>query len=90
VDIEYIVKHSGAKLILVDHEYASLVINTGVPTILSQDTGRLDDPYEAFLSSGRRFSQERGWAGLELEEDENAGASLNYTYAFNDAYVSLY
>ena len=78
-DVEYIIKHSGAKLILVDYEYASLVDNTGVPTVISQDTGRLGDPYEAFLSSGRIFSKERGWAGLEMEEDEGAGATLNYT-----------
>jgi len=78
-DIEYIVQHSGAKLVLVDHEYASLADGTGVPTIVSRDTGRPGDPYEAFLSSGRKFSQERGWASLELEADENAGASINYT-----------
>lgn len=78
-DVEYIIQHSGAKLILVDHEYVSLVEDVSVPTIVSLDTGRVGDPYEAFLSNGRRFSQERGWAGLEMETDEGAGASLNYT-----------
>jgi hypothetical protein len=87
-DIEYIVRHSGAKLVLVDHEYVSLVDNTGVPTILSRDIGRSGDPYEAFLSRGRQFSRERGWAGLELEEDENAGASINYTYVSTRSYAT--
>ncbi len=78
-DVEYIIQHSGAKLILVDEEYRSLVEGVNVPTIISRDTGRLGDPYEAFLSNGRRFSQERAWAGLDMEEDEGAGATLNYT-----------
>jgi hypothetical protein len=86
-DIAYIVRHSGAKLVLVDHQYTSLVDSTGVPTIVSLDTGRSGDPYEAFLSSGRKFSQEQGWAGLELEEDENAGASINYTCVSTQSHV---
>lgn len=34
---------------------------------------------EQYLDSGRKFSRERGWAGLEMELDENADASLCYT-----------
>jgi hypothetical protein len=78
-DIEYIINHSGAKLILVDHEYAPLVKDCQVPTIVSKDTGRVGDPYEEFLSEGRRFSQEKGWPGLDQEWDECANATLNYT-----------
>ncbi|CAG7847718.1 Acetate/butyrate--CoA ligase AAE7, peroxisomal; AltName: Full=AMP-binding protein 7; Short=AtAMPBP7; AltName: Full=Acetyl-CoA synthetase; AltName: Full=Acyl-activating enzyme 7; AltName: Full=Butyryl-CoA synthetase; AltName: Full=Protein ACETATE NON-UTILIZING 1 [Serendipita indica DSM 11827] len=78
-DIEYILSHSGAKLVLVDHEYAGLVKDCPVPVIVSRDTGRAGDPYETFLSEGRRFSRERGWAGLQLEEEETANATLNYT-----------
>lgn len=103
--VDYIIEHSGAKLILLDHEFAHLVKGTSLPVILSQDTGKADDPYEQFLgeflfnssqcsvreawlicvnferslASGRKFSQERGWAGLEMELDENADASLCYT-----------
>lgn len=50
-----------------------------MPIILSKDTGLSDDPYEAFLAEGREFSQERGWEGLEVDQDENAPALLCYT-----------
>lgn len=79
-EIAYILDHSGAKLILVDHECLHLLPLARVTTIVSHDTGRAGDPYEEFLSSGRRFSNERGWAGLDVEADENAGAVLCYTY----------
>lgn len=84
-EIAYIVVHSGAKLILVDHEFAHLVPAAFVAehgsdaVIVSRDTGRAGDPYEEFLSAGRRFSGEKGWAGLEAEPDEDAPASLCYT-----------
>ncbi|KAJ2928934.1 hypothetical protein H1R20_g8292, partial [Candolleomyces eurysporus] len=79
-EVEYILGHSGSKLILVDHEYQNLIPpNTNVPVIVSKDTGRADDPYEEFLSQGRAFSQEKGWQGLETQHDENAGATLCYT-----------
>lgn len=47
--VDYIIEHSGAKLILVDHEYAHLAKGTSLPVIVSHDTGRADDPYEQFL-----------------------------------------
>ncbi|EIW86577.1 acetyl-CoA synthetase-like protein [Coniophora puteana RWD-64-598 SS2] len=78
-EVAYILEHSGAKLILVDQECTHLIRGTTIPTIVSNDTGRDDDPYEAFLASGRRFSRERGWMGLDVERDEDAGAVLNYT-----------
>ncbi|TFL03316.1 AMP-dependent synthetase and ligase [Pterulicium gracile] len=79
-DVEYILEHSQSKLILVDHACAHLVKNSPLPKILCNDTGREEgDPYEAFLTGGRKFSQERGWSGLESESDENAGAMLCYT-----------
>lgn len=31
------------------------------------------------VASGRKFSRERGWAGLEMELNEDANASLCYT-----------
>lgn len=62
-----------------DYEYLHLVAGTKVPVIVSKDTGRAGDPYEEFLAAGRKFSQERGWPGLEQELDENAAAVLCYT-----------
>jgi hypothetical protein len=56
-----------------------LVKDALVPVIVCRDTGRPGDPYEKFLSAGRRFSSERGWWGLDAEEDEDAGAALCYT-----------
>jgi long-subunit acyl-CoA synthetase (AMP-forming) len=79
-EVGYILEHSGSKLILVDHEFTHLVPNaTKACVIISRDTGRVSDPYEEFLSKGRRFSKEKGWAGLEMELDENAPAVLCYT-----------
>ena len=80
-EIDYIITHSGAKLIFVDHEYEHLVRDAKARIIVSNDTGRVGDPYEDFLTAGRAFSQERGWAGLEMDADENKPLSLNYTYA---------
>jgi len=77
--VDYILEHSGSKLVLVDHEFAHLVKGSKLRCIISNDTGRAEDPYEEFLASGRRFSQERGWEGLEPELVENANASLCYT-----------
>jgi hypothetical protein len=72
--------HCGAKLIFVDHEYKHLVSDVKARIIVCNDTGRAGDPYEDFLTAGRAFSQERGWAGLEMDSDENKPLSLNYTY----------
>lgn len=62
-----------------DYEYTQLLERTNAHVIISQDTGKADDPYEQFLASGRQFSKERSWSGLELEPDENANAALCYT-----------
>lgn len=78
-EITYILDHSESKLILVDHEYLHLVPTTKVTTIVCHDTGRLGDPYEDFLSAGREFSSERGWAGLDAEPNEDVAAVLCYT-----------
>jgi hypothetical protein len=79
-EITYILEHSGAKLILVDFEFQHLVKGTEVPIVVSNDTGRLGDPYEDFLRSGRIFSGEKGWLGLEVEANEDTPAVLCYTY----------
>ncbi|KAF8213267.1 AMP-dependent synthetase and ligase [Mycena galopus ATCC 62051] len=79
-EVAYILDHSGSSIILVDHEYVHLLPpNLKVRVVVSNDTGRAGDPYEEFLTSGRAYSQERGWAGLEYNPDENAPATLCYT-----------
>ncbi|KAL4064962.1 hypothetical protein V8B97DRAFT_2025861 [Scleroderma yunnanense] len=78
-EVSYILDHSGAKLILVDYECLHLLPAIRATTIVCYDTGRTGDPYEEFLSLGRKFSQERGWVGLDVETDEEAGAALCYT-----------
>ncbi|KAG6381313.1 hypothetical protein JVT61DRAFT_5721 [Boletus reticuloceps] len=79
LEIAYILEHSEAKLILVDHECLHLIPHTNITTIVCHDTSRPGDPYEDFLSAGRMFSSERGWAGLDVEPDEHASAVLCYT-----------
>ncbi|KAJ7071215.1 hypothetical protein C8F01DRAFT_1109561 [Mycena amicta] len=79
-DVAYILDHSGSSIILVDHEFLHLIpAGIKVPVIVCKDSGRQGDPYEDFLSSGRRFSQEKGWYGLEYSADETAPAVLCYT-----------
>ncbi|GBE81811.1 Acetate/butyrate--CoA ligase AAE7, peroxisomal [Sparassis crispa] len=78
-EVAYILEHSGARLIIVDYEYTHLVADAKVPVIVTQDSGKAGDPYEDFLSAGRRFSKERGWTGLEWEGNEDAPAALCYT-----------
>ncbi|KAI0257390.1 acetyl-CoA synthetase-like protein [Lactifluus subvellereus] len=78
-EIDYILAHSGAKLIFVDHELRHLVRDAKARIIVCNDTGRAGDPYEDFLTAGRSYSQEKGWAGLEMDSDEIKPLSLNYT-----------
>ncbi|KAJ7932595.1 hypothetical protein B0H13DRAFT_2227747 [Mycena leptocephala] len=79
-EVAYILDHSESSIILVDHEYVHLLPpNLKIPVIVSNDTGRLGDPYEQFLSNGRAYSQERGWSGLEYQADESSPALLCYT-----------
>lgn len=66
-------------MILVDHEYLHLIQGTNIPFIVSHDTGRIGDTYEEFLTIGRRFSEEKGWLGLEPHINENSGCALCYT-----------
>ena len=78
-EIKYILDHSGSKIVFVDHEYVHLIKGFKGRIVISKDTGRFGCPYEEFLSKGRQHSNERGWLGLDVELDENAGATLCYT-----------
>ncbi|KAN0066158.1 hypothetical protein ACQY0O_000252 [Thecaphora frezii] len=56
-EVEYVLYHSGATVILVDHQLTHLVPNpvpSGVIVVVSNDSGGQDpsDPYEAFLDKG--------------------------------------
>ena len=75
-EIGYILKHSGAKFVFVDHELQGLVKPidlAGVRVIRVDDTGAPGDPYEDFLAAA---SPEPGEPWLE---DEYETLSINYT-----------
>ena len=75
-EIGYILKHSGARFVFVDHELEGLVKPidlTGVRVIRVDDTGAPADPYEDFLAAA---SPEPGEPWLQ---DEFETLSINYT-----------
>ena len=75
-EIGYILKHSGAKVLFVDHEFEPLVAPldlTGVRVVRIDDTGAAGDPYEDFLAA---HSPEPCEPWLE---DELETISINYT-----------
>jgi fatty-acyl-CoA synthase len=75
-EIDYILKDSGARMLLVDAELQKLLEPlelTGIETIVIADSGEPDDPYEQLLASG---SPEAPSSTLE---DENEPISINYT-----------
>jgi fatty-acyl-CoA synthase len=72
-ELEYILEDSGARFLIVDHSLQELVEDTDVETIVVQDTGESDDPYEELLASGSDEPPE-SWL-----EDENEPISINYT-----------
>jgi fatty-acyl-CoA synthase len=73
-EVAYILKHSGAKFLVVDAELAPLVEDPGTLRVIRvEDTGAADDPYEAFLAGGSPEPVE-SWL-----EDEEETISINYT-----------
>jgi long-chain acyl-CoA synthetase len=75
-EIGYILKHSGSKVLLVDHESEAVVKPldlTALRVIRIDDTGAAGDPYEDFLALA---SPEPGETWLE---DEFETISINYT-----------
>ena len=75
-EIGYILKHSGAKIVFVDHELEALVKPldlAGVQVVRIDDTGAAGDPYEDFIAAGSTEPCEP-WI-----EDEYETISINYT-----------
>jgi fatty-acyl-CoA synthase len=75
-EIDYILRHSGARFLLVDAELEGLIAPSGLPgvhVIRVDDTGRPGDPYEDFLAGAPAERPE------SLLEDEEETISVNYT-----------
>src|SRR5256884_571683 len=75
-EIDFILRHSGAKFLFVDVELQPLVepINLeGIQMVRIDDTGAADDHYEEFLAGGSP-EQVESWL-----EDEEETVSINYT-----------
>src|SRR2546430_17150429 len=75
-EIDFILRHSGAKFLFMDVELQPLVepINLeGIQVVRIDDTGAADDPYEEFLAGGSP-EQVESWL-----EDEEETVSINYT-----------
>ena len=74
--IEYILQDSEARYLFVDRELATLVEDVdldGIETVVVEDTGEPDDPYEEFLSAGSPDALD-SWL-----EDEDEPIAINYT-----------
>ncbi|BGP36608.1 hypothetical protein JCM10449v2_000509 [Rhodotorula kratochvilovae] len=91
-EVEYILRDSGAKMVLVDESLVDLLPRevlegggrkgTGVQVVRCKDSGSQDDDYEQLLSEGARYDCALGgkeWAGLEFQRDENATLAITYT-----------
>ncbi len=74
-EIAYILRHSGARFLFVDASLLPLIETSDTEQlhlVRIDDTGREDDPYEAFLMQGSMD------VSVSLE-DENEPISINYT-----------
>jgi fatty-acyl-CoA synthase len=75
-EVAYILEDSGAKILVVDHELKKMLEGvdlSGIETIVVQDTGEEDDPYEQLLASGSPDPRET------FLRDESDPISINYT-----------
>jgi fatty-acyl-CoA synthase len=72
--VGFILAHSGARFVFVDHEFEGLVRDASAERIVRiDDTGQPDDPYEAFLGEGSPDAV----PGRLVDEDQPI--SINYT-----------
>jgi fatty-acyl-CoA synthase len=75
-EIDHILRHSGVRVLIVDHALAALVEGldlSGIDVVRCDDDGRAGDPYEQLLASA---SPARPESWLEHEEEP---ISINYT-----------
>jgi len=73
-EIAYILEHSGARFVLVDHELAHLVeAAPELGLVVVEDSASSDDPYEQLLATGLRADEPPPIA------DEEDVISINYT-----------
>ena len=74
-DIGYILEHSGARFVFVDHEFEHLAEPSDAVerTVRIDDSGSADDPYEKLLAEGSPDALP-SWL-----EDEDDTISINYT-----------
>ncbi|KAF9273660.1 hypothetical protein BGZ68_001324 [Mortierella alpina] len=78
-EVDYILKHSGAKVILCDREFEGLIKDSALPKVFIEDSGLTSDPYEQFLGTGFSKADSLGWSGLDQTDCEDDGVSLCYT-----------
>ena len=74
-EVEYIVEHSGSKIVFVDAELEELLegVDEDVEVVRIDDTGEQGDPYEDYLAEGSPEPPE------SVLEDEEETISINYT-----------
>jgi len=80
-EVNYILEHSGSKMVVVDHEFKHLCEDFKGEVIVSLDSGGRDPTcaYEMLIESGRHDADVVGWQGLTLIDDENANFAICYT-----------
>jgi fatty-acyl-CoA synthase len=71
-DVRFILEHSGARFVFVDHEFEQLA-GDAERIVRIDDTGAPDDPYEAFLAQGSPGPI------ASVLDDEAEPISINYT-----------
>ena len=75
-EIDYILQHCGARILLVDRELYPQIADLdldAIQVVMIHDTVTPDDPYEAFLASGSSEPV------AEVLADEEEPISINYT-----------
>ncbi|WP_119067084.1 acyl--CoA ligase family protein [Rubrobacter indicoceani] len=72
-EVAYILEHSQAKMLFVDHELEHLAAGVEIEKVRIDDTGEAGDPYEDYLAGGSPEAPE------SVLEDEEETITINYT-----------
>lgn len=80
-EVDYILGHSGSKMIICDYEFKRLSEDFDGEVIICNDSAGTDpsDPYEQLIAEGQKEANEIGWAGLTLVDNEEAPLAICYT-----------